>query len=98
MGSIAGFLSRNGKSQGEIRLVINCISSAPISLKKTVQVIAEDGLTDAAVEMAALTARSELGSLTNVFTSAGYKRHLAEVMVKRALTELKDLPGKTRSK
>jgi CO/xanthine dehydrogenase FAD-binding subunit len=98
MGSIAGFLSHNGKSQGELRLVINCISSAPISLKKSVQVIAEDGFTDAAIEMAALTARSELGALTNVFTSAGYKRHLAEVMVKRALNELKDHTGKNRSR
>mgnify|MGYP001289247878 CR=1 FL=1 len=97
MGSIAGFLSHNGRSQGELRLVINCISSVPISLKKTVQVIAEDGFTDAAIEMAALTARSELGALTNVFTSAGYKRHLAEVMVKRALNELKDHSGKNRS-
>jgi 4-hydroxybenzoyl-CoA reductase subunit beta len=98
MGSIAGFFSYNGKSQGELRLVINCISSAPISLKKTVQVIAEDGFTDAAIEMAALTARSELGALTNVFTSAGYKRHLAEVLVKRALNELKDHSGKNRSR
>jgi 4-hydroxybenzoyl-CoA reductase subunit beta len=98
MGSIAGFLSYNGRSQGELRLVINCISSAPISLKKSVQVIAEDGFTDAAIEMAALTARSELGALTNVFTSAGYKRHLAEVMVKRALNELKDYSGKNRSR
>jgi 4-hydroxybenzoyl-CoA reductase subunit beta len=98
MGSIAGFLSHNGKATGDLRLVLNCISSAPISLKKTVQVIVEDGFTDAAIEMAALTARSELGALTNVYTSAGYKRHLAEVLVKRALKELKDLSGKNRSK
>jgi 4-hydroxybenzoyl-CoA reductase subunit beta len=97
MGSIAGFLSHNGTGMGDLRLVLNCISSAPISLKRTVQVIAEDGLTDTAIEMAALTARSELGALTNVFSSAGYKRHLAEVLVKRALTELKDLSGKNRS-
>ena len=98
MGSIAGFISQNGKSQGEIRLVINCISSSPISLKKAAQVIADAGFTDAAIEMAALTARSELGALTNVFTSAGYKRHLAEAMVKQALNELKVLSGKNRSK
>jgi 4-hydroxybenzoyl-CoA reductase subunit beta len=97
MGSIAGFLSHNGKGTGELRLVLNCISSAPINLKKTVQVIAEAGFTDAAVEMAALTARSELGALTNVFTSAGYKRQLAEALVKRALHELNAVSGKNRS-
>lgn len=98
MGSIAGLLAQNGKGAGELRLVLNCIGSAPIALKKTVLVIAEAGFTDAAVERAALTARSELGALTNLFTSAGYKRHLAEVLVKRALNELNELPGKNRSK
>ncbi len=97
MGSIAAFLSYNARGAADLRLVLNCISSAPISLKKTVQVITDAGFTDAAIEMAALTARSELGALTNVFTSAGYKRHLAEVLVKRALAELKDLSGKHRS-
>jgi CO/xanthine dehydrogenase FAD-binding subunit len=98
MGSIAGFLFQNGKGADDLRLVLNCISSTPISLKKTVQVITDAGFTDASIERAALTARSELGALTNLFTSAGYKRHLAEVLVKRALTELNNVSGKNRSK
>ena len=58
--------------------------------------IKESGFNEAAIEMAALTARSELGPLTNLFTSAGYKRHLAEVLVKRALVALDETNGKKR--
>ena len=96
MGSIAGYLAENGKAQGELRLVLGSISSAPIILKKAVQVIEESGLSEASVERAALTARSELGTLTNLFTSAGYKRHLVEVLVTRALHELREMSNKIR--
>ncbi|MDX1778858.1 MAG: hypothetical protein R3339_08245, partial [Thermodesulfobacteriota bacterium] len=58
--------------------------------------IKDSGLNEASIEMSALTARSELGPLTNLFTSAGYKRHLPEVLVKRALVALDDTNGKKR--
>ena len=88
MGSIAGCVTRNGKGVAEVALVLGSLASRPIVLKKAPQVIKEEGFTEGSIEKAALTARSELGSLTNLFTSAGYKRHLAEVLVKRALGEL----------
>jgi CO/xanthine dehydrogenase FAD-binding subunit len=88
MGSIAGCVTRNGKGVAEVALVLGSLGSKPIVLKKAPQVIKEEGFTEGSIEKAALTARSELGSLTNLFTSAGYKRHLAEVLVKRALGEL----------
>jgi 4-hydroxybenzoyl-CoA reductase beta subunit len=88
MGSIAGCVTRNGKGGAEVVLVLGSLASRPIVLKKAPQVIKDAGFTEGSIEKAALTARSELGSLTNLFTSAGYKRHLAEVLVKRALGEL----------
>jgi CO/xanthine dehydrogenase FAD-binding subunit len=88
MGSIAGCVTRNGKGVAEVALVLGSLGSKPIVLKKAPQVIKEEGFTEGSIEKAALTARSELGPLTNLFTSAGYKRHLAEVLVKRALGEL----------
>ena len=96
MGSIAAKSQENGNGFTDVRLVIGSIASAPIILKKAAQVIMDAGLTEAAIEKAALTARSELGTLTNLFTSAGYKRHLVEVLVKRALTELQGKPDKKR--
>ena len=48
---------------------------------------------------AAEIARSELGVLSNLFTSPGYKRQLAEILVKRSLNELKrQTEGKRRAK
>ena len=96
MGSIAAKAQENGDGFTDLRLVVGSIASAPIILKKAAQVILDVGLTEAAIEKAALTARSELGMLSNLFTSAGYKRHLVEVLVKRALTELQVKPDKKK--
>ena len=96
MGSIAAKVQENGDGFKDLRLVIGSIASAPIILKKAAQVVMDAGFTEASIEMAALTARSELGTLTNLFSSAGYKRHLVEVLVKRALTELGNSPRRSQ--
>lgn len=96
MGNIAAKVQENGDGFKDLRLVIGSIASAPIILKKAAQVVMDAGFTEASIEMAALTARSELGTLTNLFSSAGYKRHLVEVLVKRALTELGNSPRRSQ--
>ena len=96
-GNIAAKIQKNGEGLKDLSLVVGSIASVPIMLKKAAQVVMDSGLTDASIEMAALTARSELGTLTNLFSSAGYKRHLAEVLVKRALTELSNSPQRPQS-
>jgi 4-hydroxybenzoyl-CoA reductase beta subunit len=96
LGSIAAYVKRDGKEISELQMVLGTLASTPIVLKKAAQVIKDSGLNEASIEMAALTARSELGPLTNLFTSAGYKRHLAEVLVKRALVVLDDTHEKKR--
>jgi len=96
LGSIAAYVQRDENKILDLQLVLGTLSSAPIILKKAAQVIKDSGLNEASIEMAALTARSELGPLTNLFTSAGYKRHLAEVLVKRVLVALDDTNGKKR--
>jgi len=95
-GSIAAALSVNGKGVSGVRLVVGSIASAPVLLEKASQLIIESGLTEKSIEKAAETARSELGTLTNLFTTAGYKRHLAEVLVRRALSEIKEKIGRAR--
>ena len=96
LASIAGYVTHVEKELSELHLVLGTLASTPITLKKATQVIKDSGFNEASIEMAALTARSELGPLTNLFTSAGYKRHLAEVLVKRALVALDDTNGKKR--
>jgi len=88
IGSVGASLGGNGQGK-EITLVMNSLCSAPLILAKAAQAIMEEGLNDAAIAKAATAARGELGTVTNLFTSAGYKRQIVEVLVKRALTELK---------
>lgn len=95
-GSIAGLVRGNGKRFTDVRLVIGSMTSAPLLLEKASQVIIESGLTEESIEKAAESAGSELGTVTNLFTSAGYKRHLAQVLVKRVLYELKGKSKNTR--
>ena len=87
MASIAAVVNANGKG---VRLVIGSIASRPIMLEKASQVIMESGLTEKSIEQAAAVVRTELGILTNLFTSAGYKRQLTGVLVKRVLNEIKE--------
>jgi carbon-monoxide dehydrogenase medium subunit len=94
MASIAAAVNANGKGVSSARLVIGSIASRPIMLEKASQVIMESGLTEKSIEQAGEVARTELGILTNLFTSAGYKRQLTEVLVKRALNEIKEKTGK----
>ena len=93
--SIAARAHVNGANATDVRLVLGSVASMPVVLEKAAQVILESGLTESAIQKAGEVARTELGMLTNMFTSAGYKRQLAEVLVRRALNELK---GKTAKK
>jgi len=94
MASIAAVVNATGKSVSSARLVIGSIASRPIMLEKASQVILESGLTEKSIDKAGEVSRTELGILTNLFTSAGYKRQLTEVLVKRALNEIKEKTGK----
>jgi carbon-monoxide dehydrogenase medium subunit/2-furoyl-CoA dehydrogenase FAD binding subunit len=88
-GTIAASVNISEGKCTQANLVLGSLASAPIILKKTAEVAVEGELTEHAIEKAAETARSELGTLTNLFTSAGYKRHIAQVLVRRALNELR---------
>jgi len=94
MASIAAAVNANGQGVSSARLIVGSIASRPIMLEKASQIIMESGLTEKSIEQAGEVARTELGILTNLFTSAGYKRQLTAVLVKRALNEIKEKTGK----
>ena len=48
----------------------------------------QSGLNEKSIEEASKTARSELGTVTNLFNRAGYKRDLIQALVKKSLNEL----------
>jgi 4-hydroxybenzoyl-CoA reductase subunit beta len=88
LGSIGASITQDGKHPSDAALVINSIGSKPIILKKAASIIMESGLGEQAVAHAAQEARSETGPVTNLFSSADYKRQLVETLTKRALLEL----------
>lgn len=89
MGSIAALVTADSGRCSAVKLIIGSLCSAPRVLEKAARSIMDEGLSDASIEKAADAARPELGVLTNLFTSAGYKRDLAHVLVRRALHEQK---------
>ena len=88
IGSIAAAAKGNSGKCTLLRLVAGSMTSAPLFLEKTAQVIMQSGLNEKSIEEASKTARSELGTVTNLFTRAGYKRDLIQALVKKSLNEL----------
>jgi len=75
----------------ETRIVLGSLTTKPGLLIKTAKIIDKQGLTNAAIDAAVAAARDELGALTNLYTPAAYKSQLARTLVRRALTDLKEL-------
>jgi 4-hydroxybenzoyl-CoA reductase beta subunit len=72
------------------RLVMASVAPAPKVLDKSERILMDSGLTDAAIDAAALAARQALGKITNLFTPAGYKRRLVKALIRDALLELRE--------
>ena len=87
-GNIAACLKKINNGKVSLQIVLGAMHSAPLFLEKTGQLINESGLTEKTIEAASAAARSELGTLTNLFNSAGYKRDLTQTLVKRALASI----------
>jgi len=88
-GSFAACVAGDSAQPESIRLVIGSVAAMPKLLTESERLLMESGLTDDAIENAALAARQSLGELTSLFTPAGYKRRLIKALVRDALFELR---------
>jgi 4-hydroxybenzoyl-CoA reductase subunit beta len=91
IGSIAGRCNGKGERADRITLVLGSLSTAPIVLTTAAEIIRNAGLTDTAIAQAADAARGDLGEVTNLYSRAVYKKQIARVLVKRALTQLQEM-------
>ncbi len=89
-GSIAARVTMDGGACSNVRMVLGALLSAPLVLEKPALIVQEEGLSEAAIDRAATAAVPELGVVSNLFTTAGYKRHLAGALVRKALRNVKD--------
>jgi 4-hydroxybenzoyl-CoA reductase subunit beta len=88
--TVAARVGGSGLSAPGAAIVVGSISTAPIVLKEPARIIAEGGLADDNIERAVAGIRNELGELTNLYGRSGYKKHLANVLVRRALVSLRE--------
>ncbi len=90
-GSVAARADGQGESTDNVKIILGSFGVAPINLVKPVQIVEQKGLTGDAIREAVDSTRDELGALTNLYSPASYKRDLAKVLVKRALTQLRGM-------
>jgi 4-hydroxybenzoyl-CoA reductase subunit beta len=90
LGAVAARCDGEGEQISNIIIVLSSLVTAPVVLDKPAQVVLEAGLTDDAIEKAADLVRDELGEVSNLYGRSIYKRQIAIVLVKRALTQLRE--------
>lgn len=88
LGTIAAAISGSNRRVTSARLVAGSVGSWPVPLQHSARIIEEGGLTADSIEAAAEAARGDLGELTNLYSSAGYKRRLVRTLVRRVLAAL----------
>ncbi len=91
IGSVAARCDGEGERLDTIRIVLGSLSTHPVVLTGAARIIRDEGLTDAAVEQASEAARDDLGEVTNLYSRAVYKKQIARVLVRRALTALREM-------
>ncbi len=74
-----------------VTLVLGSLGPAPLILKRAAAIVMQHGLADSYIEEAADAVREELGPLNSLYTPASYKRDLARALVRRALTQLREM-------
>lgn len=76
----------DGKCQGA-RIVFTAVASGPVRVKEAEEVLLGNAITDDLVERAAEAAQAKIRPLNHMGVSAGYKRKLIRVLVKRSLKQ-----------
>ncbi len=80
-----------GEQAGRVTIVLGSISSAPIVLDAPCRLLEQAGLGDAAIDDAVEQMRDELGEVTNLYGRATYKKQIAKTLVRRALTQIREM-------
>lgn len=90
-GVIAVRADGHGPQASRIVIVLGSLTAAPVVLSRAAAILVDAGLGDAAIEAACGVIRDDLGALTNLYSPAAYKRELARTMVRRTLTQLREM-------
>lgn len=89
--TIAARAAGKGARSANVKLVIGSLGPAPVILRRPAEIAMQHGLADSYIEEAVEAVREELGPLNSLYTPASYKRDLAKAVVRRALTQLREM-------
>jgi carbon-monoxide dehydrogenase medium subunit len=86
--SVAALLEMDGSTCVRARLAAGAVAPVPLRLRRT-EALVEGSVPDESLRVLAVEeARREISPITDVRTTAGYRRHLVGVFVERALARL----------
>jgi len=91
LGAVAARCGGSKTEANDVCIVIASVSSSPIILDQSARLIEAEGLGDAAIEQAVDRMRDEMGEVTNLYGRATYKKQIAKTLVRRALTQLREM-------
>jgi 4-hydroxybenzoyl-CoA reductase subunit beta len=89
--TIAVWADGAGEQCTQLTVVLGSLTTRPVILQSCLQVLMQEGLSDAAIETAVDSVRDELGALTNLYTPAAYKSRIARSLLHDALRQLREL-------
>ena len=85
---VAAVLTRSGDACSRARLVYLSLGDGPMRARQAEQLLETQGISEQTIDEAAtLAAQNEIEPTGDIHASAAYKRHLAKVLTRRALTE-----------
>src|SRR5690606_6891500 len=90
LAAVAARANGRGAEATSATIVVGSVTTAPLLLVGPSATIAARGLSEDAIDAAVDQVRTELGELTNLYGKPAYKKHLANVLVRRALLELRE--------
>jgi len=90
-GTIAIRADSAGGRATRLRIVLGSLTTSPRQLTAAAERLAALGLGDEGLAAACATVRDALGPLTNLYSPAAYKRELARTLLRKAVTDLREM-------
>jgi carbon-monoxide dehydrogenase medium subunit len=91
--SVAVASEIRGNSFGNSKISLGAVAPTPILAKKSSSRLTGSSISDETIEEVAKLAKEECEPITDVRASAGYRRHLVQVLTKRTIRKVTTLGG-----
>ncbi len=91
--SVAALVEMDGATCVRARVAAGAVAPVPKRLRDPEALLTDSPLDDATIARAAAAAADEISPITDVRSTADYRRHLTAVLLRRALERMRAAPG-----